>query len=219
MWTANTTAQPTVSRSTRSCAFPAAPPRESTAIPTTATRTPAICGAAGRFLKKKNSMSGTKTTRRPVRNPLREAVVRCWPSIWRRNPAPRNAAQRRPSRTRSRASLMPPRSARKTRSTEKATAIRTATSRMGETGDDPDPTSTRTMAKVDPHTAMRTTRARSAISRADEVEADGEDEVDGDEEGAFQPVRLAVERDDGGGEHREPDGRRLEAGEVQVHRR
>src|SRR5438067_11212127 len=219
MWTANTTAQPKVSRSPTSWAFPAAPPPDRTAMPNTAMTTPAICGAAGRFLKKTRSMSGTKTTSRPVRKPLREAVVRCCPSICRRKPAPRNTAQTRPSRKRSRLSLIPPRSARNARSSAKATAIRTATSRMGETGDDPDPTSTRTMAKVDPHTAMSTTSARSAISRAYEIESDGEDGVDGDEERAFQPVRLAVERDDGGCQHREADRRRLESREIQVHRR
>src|SRR5438477_413202 len=118
MWMAKTTAQPKVSKSPTSWAFPAAPPPDKTAMPNTAMTTPAICGVEGRFLKKTSSMS-----------------------------------------------------------------------------------------------------ARSAISRAYEVEADSEHGVDGHEEGAFQPVRLAVERDDGGGEHREPDRRRLEAREGKVHRR
>src|SRR5207248_9396071 len=99
------------------------------------------------------------------------------------------------------------------------TAIRTATRRMGETGDDPDPTSTRTMAKVDPHTAMSATSARSAISRPDEVEADGEDRVDREEERSFQPVGLPVQRAKRGGEDREADRRRLEAREGEIHRR
>src|SRR4051812_10204310 len=89
---------------------------------------------------------------------------------------------------------------------------------MGETGADPEPTSTRTMAKVDPHTAMSSTSARSAIS-THEVEADRQHRVDGDEESPFQPVRLAVERNDAGGEHRQGDGDGLEAGEGEVHRR
>src|SRR5437764_3029204 len=144
--------------------------------------------------------------------------MRCRPPLGSRKPTPSSPPPNIPSRSRLPRMLRNfarPASvaARKPASSAEAIPMRTATSASGEAA--ALPSSARRMAKLLPQTAMISVSARSA----NEEEPQAEDGVDGEQERPFQPVRLAVERDHGDCDHRDPQRHHLEPGEGEVHRR
>src|SRR5712671_712225 len=185
---------------------------ESTVIPTNASSTPMVAGNAGRLRNTASSISGTSTTRVPVRKPLRDAVVRCRPSVCSRNPIASRMPTKTPSR-RLRSCARPfGETAMKPRSSAVAIPIRTATSTSGEAT--PSPSSERRIAKLLPQTAMISVSARSA----NEEEPQAEHRVDREQERSFQPVRLPIQGDQGDRDYRDPERDHLEARESEIHR-